>query len=288
MRNLKIALAQIEVVAGDKGKTLERMLQLIRRASDEGADLVILPELSNTEYFCIHWDYRYLAYAEPLTGPTIMAVKQAAQELGIHVIVPIYLEEGPGLKYNAAVVIENTGHVQGVYRKLHPAARRVGLEKIFFKPGGTLPVFHLGEWCVGTLICYDTYFPEAARILSLKGAELLVLPFASQYMPVWTSLLPTRAYENGLYVAAVNRVGIEPGPDWNSFMGRSLIADPFGKILVQGDARAGLIFGNIDRTVVQKRRAEMTEWFDRRPDLYGVLTRYEEDVRAEVKEFQQP
>jgi predicted amidohydrolase len=276
---MKVALAQIEVVAGSKEQTLERMLDLIRRASGIGADLVVFPELSNAEYFCVHWDYRFLDYAEPLTGPTITAIRAIARERQVHVIVPLYLEEGPGMKYNAAIVVEKTGEVQGAYRKVHPAARQ-SLEKIYFKPGTRLPIFHLGEWRVGVLICYDTYFCEAARILALKGAELLVLPFAAHHVPLWTSVLPTRAYENGLYVAAVNRVGTEPGPDWNTFMGRSLIADPFGKILVEGNGQAGLVVGDVVRAVVQQRRAEMIEWEDRRPDLYEVLTRYEEDVRA--------
>ena len=275
---MKLALAQIEVVAADKAHTLVRILELIGRAADGGAELVIFPELSNTEYFCVHWDYKYLDYAEPLTGPTITAVRAVARERQVHVIVPIYLEEGPGMKYNAAVVVEKTGDVQGAYRKVHPAARQ-SLEKIYFKPGTRLPIFHLGEWRVGVLICYDTYFCEAARILALKGAELLVLPFAAHHVPMWTSVLPTRAYENGLYVAAINRVGTEPGPDWNTFMGRSLIADPFGKILVEGDRQAGLVWGDIERSLVHQRQAEMSEWEERRPDLYDVLTRYEEDVR---------
>lgn len=276
---MQVGLVQNAVVAKDKGQTLERILNLLRRAADEGAELVVLPELANTEYFCVHWDYDYLDYAEPLEGPTITALRQVARERGVHVIAPIYLEEGPGVKYNAAVVIENTGEVQGAYRKVHPAARQ-SLEKIYFKPGTRLPLFRLGDWRVGVLICYDTYFPEAARILALQGAELLVLPFAAHFMPIWTTVLGTRAYENGFYVAAINRVGTEPGPDWNSFMGRSLIADPFGRIVVEGDARPGVVSGKLDRSLVRQRRAEMPEWHARRPDLYDVLTRYEEDVRG--------
>jgi N-carbamoylputrescine amidase len=276
---MKIALAQIEVAAGDKPQTLQRMLEMVRQAADGGADLVIFPELSNAEYFCVHWDYRYLAYAEPLTGPTIAAIQTLAAERNIHVIAPIYLEEGAGVKYNAAVVIESSGAVQGVYRKIHPAARQ-SLEKIFFKPGSRLPVFQLGGWRVGILICYDTYFAEASRILALRGAEILALPFAAHHVPMWRSVLPTRAYENGLYVAAVNRVGTEPGPDWNHFMGRSLIADPFGKIVVEGGGRRELVWGELERSVVEQRRAEMSEWEDRRPEMYEVLTQYEEEVRG--------
>jgi N-carbamoylputrescine amidase len=275
---MKLALAQLAVVPEDRRQTTTLLLELLQAAAQQGTDLVVFPELCTTEYFCVHWDYRYLSYAESCHGATVTAVTDAVRRLSINVILPIYLEDGPGMNYDAALLINRAGRIAGVYRKTHPAARQ-SLEKIYFKPGSRLGVFQVDDWCVGILICYDTYFPEAARIIALRGAELLVLPFAAHRVPMWTAVLPTRAYENGVYVAAVNRVGREPGPAWNTFMGRSLVADPFGTIVIEADDTAGLVFAKIDRAAAHARRAELAN-LRRRPDLYEALSLYEEDARA--------
>ena len=203
----------------------------------EKPDLVVLPEFFNILYFFQYRDYSYLDWAERDDGYTISRIKDKAKEHNLFIIATIYEEQAPGVYYDTAMVIDPQGTIMGKYRKTHPAAVR-SLEKIYFRFGSKYPVFKIKDWKVGIVICYDTYFPESIRSVTLNGAELVVIPFASPYKEdnMRSHTVVTRAYENGIYVAACNKVGLEG--EW-TLGGDSLIVNPLGKVLAKADKTGG-------------------------------------------------
>ena len=249
----------------------------IDQAAAQKPDLIVLPEFFNHFYFFQYHDHSYIDWAECDDGYTISKMKEKAIEHNLFIIATIYEEQGPGVYYDTAIIIDPQGTIIGKYRKTHPAARR-GFEKIYFRFGSKYPVFNIKDWKVGIVICYDTFFPEAARSVTVNGAELVVIPFASPSFPhnVWTNMLLTRAFENGVYVAAVNKVGVEGDL---TFGGGSLIADPAGKLIDKaGDTADETITAEIDRSAVYEGRKNHLMLRDRRPDLYTPLTTPTEDL----------
>lgn len=274
---MRIALAQMNSIAGDKARNLERAVGLIGEAAKGDADLVLLPEFFNTEYFAQYRDYSYLDYAEPLDGPSLTAVSEAARQFGVWVIATIYEEDRPGFLYDTAAVIDRHGIRRGEYRKTHPAAS-YSLEKIYFRPGSHFPIFNIEGWPTGIMICYDTSFPEVARILALNGADLILAPFASPKHPLWRSRHQNRALENTCFLAACNKVGHEG--EW-TFAGESLVAAPDGELLAVGSgSEEEIVFADIDRERVREVRREYPMFRDRRPDLYQALVTPTEDLQS--------
>ena len=276
---LRLALIQFHANSHDRAGNVERACAEIDRACAGAAgkpDLLILPELFNVEYFPQHRDWSYMRYAEPADGPTMVAICERARRHGVYVVAPIFEAAAPGHYYDSAMLVGPDGTIVMKYRKTHPAAME-SLEKIYFRPGSRFPVFTLPNgWKVGAIICYDAYFPEAARSVALNGADLLVIPFAGGTMHHWYDLLGVRAFENLLYVAACNKVGVEDG---QPFGGRSCVFDPLGKLVstASGDREETLIV-SIDRAQVWDARRRYTMYRDRRPDLYGVLVTEPEEL----------
>jgi predicted amidohydrolase len=272
---MRVALAQMRSVAGDKERNVARAVEFVARAAKGGADLVVLPEFFNVEYFAQYRDYKYLDYAESLDGLSLRAVATTAAEHRIWTVATVLEVRRPGAYYDTAVLIDRDGTPRGEYRKTHPAAV-YSLEKIYFRFGSKFPIFDVEGWPVGIMICYDTFFPEVARTLALRGAELIIAPFAAPKHPIWREMLVMRAFENGCYVAACNKVGIEG--DW-TFSGESMVTGPGGQVLAVASATDDdLVFADIDRDEVTASRRRYPMFRDRRPDLYGDVVAVTEDL----------
>jgi len=240
-----------------------------RVCAEQQLDLIVLPEFFNTIYFSQYHDRQYLHLAEPVDGPSLRAVRERAALHGVHIIAPIYELDEPGRYFDTAFWIDRAGEIRGRYRKVHPAATN-SLEKFYFRHGSDFPVWRVDDWSVGVVICYDTFFPEAARMAAVQGAELLVFPFAGGNIPLWYELHRIRAFENLAYVAVCDKVGREG--DW-TFGGKSVIIDPLGEILCRASAEEEeTIVGEIDRQQVFEARRRFPMYRDRQPWAYGALT----------------
>ena len=273
---MKIALIQMNSNKS-RDENVNVACNYIDQAATEKPDLVVLPEFFNNLYFFQYRDYNYIDWAEREDGYTISRIKDRAKIHNLFIIATIYEEQAPGVYYDTAMVIDPQGSIVGKYRKTHPAAVR-SLEKIYFRFGSKYPVFKIKDWKVGMVICYDTYFPESVRSVVLNGAELVVIPFASPYKEdnMRSHTVVTRAYENGVYVAACNKVG--PEGDW-IFGGGSLIVSPFGKVLAEaGMSDDKIITAEIERDLIYEARKSMPMLRDRRPDLYTAITAPTEDL----------
>jgi N-carbamoylputrescine amidase len=257
-------------VVGDKSENVARAVELIGDAAKQDADLVLIPEFYNTEYFPQYRDYKYLEYGESLDGPSLEPIAAAAKEHEVWIVATIFEKNKPGHFYDTAVLFDREGNQRGAYRKTHPAAV-YSLEKIYFRYGAHFPVFDIEGWPTGIMICYDTLFPEVARSLALRGAELILAPFAAHpaVRAFWRQLHSIRAFENGCFLAVCNKVGREG--EWD-FAGESLIASPAGELLaVASDTEDDLIVADLDRSLVDQWRQRWPMFRDRRPDLYMDL-----------------
>lgn len=269
-----VAAVQMEVKWLEPEANARAMAEWIGRATTESdVDLVVFPELSNSGYVTSRdpeFMRRFYRAAETIPGPTTRLVGEAARQHGVHVILGL-LEAHPtvaGMMANAAVVIGPDGNVSGVYRKTHLP----GEEKHYFCAGPQLPVFDTPLGRLGLLVCADNSFPEAARVLALRGAEILVIPYAVRRMPnveLYVAMTATRAYENQVFVVACNRVGQEGD---TVFMGRSAIAAPSGEILARAQAEEeGIVKATLDAEALLRARLHQSRYRDRRPDLYRSL-----------------
>ncbi len=265
---MRIALVQMTSQQAARDQNVERAAAFVVRAADQGADLVVLPEFFNTEYFPQYRDYRYMHYAETDDGYTQTRVRALARDRRLWIVSTIFEMASPGLYYDTAMLIDPEGAIIGKYRKVHPAAL-LSLEKIYFRGGSSFPTFRIGEWTVGVSICYDNLFPESCRCLALGGAELIVAPYATPIDDPWENFLTTRSLENGVYLAACNHVGQEG--EWR-MSGKSMVIDPRGRILVQASGtEEQVILAEVDREEVVRARQRFPFFRDRRPDVYQVI-----------------
>jgi len=273
---VKIALIQMNSNK-PRDENVRTACNYIDQAAAQKPDLVVLPEFFNNLYFFQYRDYSYIDWAERDDGYTISMIKDKAKTHNLFIIATIYEEQAPGVYYDTAMVIDPQGTILGKYRKTHPSAVR-SLEKIYFRFGSKYPVFKVKDWKVGIVICYDTYFPESVRSVTLNGAELVVIPFAAPYKEdnMRSHTIVTRAYENGVYVAACNKVG--PEGDW-TLGGGSLIVNPFGRVLAEaGKTGDKIITADLERDLIYQARKSMPMLRDRRPDLYTAITTPTEDL----------
>lgn len=259
----------------DIEKNVDQAVSLIEEAAAAKADLVVLPEFFNTIFFAQYWDRKYFALAEAETGYSMRRVKKAAADNRVNVIATLYEMVDSGLYYDTAFVLDRNGETVGRYRKVHPAAVN-SLEKIYFRPGDGFHVWDIEGWKVGICICYDAMFPESARMLMAKGAELIAVPYATNRTRMWFEMLRSRAFENGAYLLAANKAGLEG--EWE-FSGNSVIIDPLGDIIVSanGQQRAA-ISAEIKHDAVRDARIRYPVMRDRRPDRYADLARDKEIV----------
>ena len=272
---MKLCLIQMNSTPDHAENVARAATHIDRAVAAELPDLVVVPEFFNHPYVFQYRDYRHIDEAESADGIAISAMRAKAREHGIHIVATIFEIESAGICYDSAIVIDPSGEILGRYRKAHPAAVR-SLEKIYFRYGSHFPVFRIGEWRVGINICYDTFFPESARCAAVNGAELIVVPFACPPIACWRETMRTRAFENGVYFAPCNKVGLEG--EW-TFGGRSMIVAPNSEVLAEaGDEGDETITATLDRARVFEARRAWPMFRDRRPDLYTSITTPTEDI----------
>lgn len=272
---LKLSLIQMNS-AGERDDNLARACEHVDRVAEaEQPDLIVLPEFFNTVYFAQWRDTSLVDWAERDDGPTISAMRERARRHRAAILATIYEEEAAGLYYDTAILIDADGEIVGKYRKVQPAAVQ-SLEKLFFRFGSRFPVFRLGDWRIGLNICYDTFFPESARCAALNGAELILVPFAAPQQLLWRDVMRTRAFDNGVWFAPCNKVGLEG--EW-TFGGQSMIVDPLGQVVAEaGDDGDATLTAELDREAVFAARRRYPMFRDRRPDIYTPITTPTEDL----------
>jgi N-carbamoylputrescine amidase len=290
MASSDFVLGLVQMKCGpEKGPNMEKAVARIREAAKAGAQIVILPELFLTPYFCNTHDLKLFDLAEPIPGPSTEVLARAAKENGVVVVASLFEERMVGLCYNTAVVFDADGSMMGTYRKMHIPHDPLFYEKYYFRPGDLgFQVFPTRFGKVGTLVCWDQWFPEGARMTALKGAELLVYPTAIGWHPgetaefgkaqhdAWETIQRSHAIANGCFVAAVNRVGFEPSPigEGLEFWGASFVSDPFGVILKRGShTDEELLIVPCSRARMADVRRNWPFLRDRRTDAYADLTR---------------
>ena len=276
---------------GDAHDNLVRSERLVREAARRGAQIVCLKELFNAPYFCKSQQAERFDLAEPIPGETTDAMARLARELAVVLIVPMFERQAPGVYRNSAVVIDADGTVLGVYRKMHIPDDPLFYEKYYFTPGDTtgFKVWKTRYATIGVLICWDQWYPEAARITSLLGAQVLFYPTAIGWHPseqaewgeaqvdAWRTIQRSHAIANGVYVASPNRIGHEdePGTDGLTFFGRSFIADPFGRYVAEAGGDEAILLATCDPALIETTRRNWPFLRDRRIDAYGpILQRY--------------
>ncbi|MCE9534533.1 MAG: carbon-nitrogen hydrolase [Planctomycetes bacterium] len=272
----------------DSAANLEVAVTRVRAAAKLGAEIVCLPELFLTPYFCKTHQIELFDLAEPIPGPSTARLSAVAKEAGVVVVASLFEKRMPGLCFNTAVVFDADGSMLGIYRKMHIPHDPLFFEKYYFRPGDLgFRVFPTKFGKVGTLVCWDQWFPEGARLTALKGAEVLVYPTAIGWHPrekaefgksqhdAWETIQRSHAIANGLYVAAINRVGFEPSADGGlEFWGASFVSDPFGILLKRaGHLEEELVIVECDRRRMEDVRRNWPFFRDRRTDAYVDLTR---------------
>jgi N-carbamoylputrescine amidase len=283
-RRVRIGLVQTPC-NGDPAENLERAIAGIDVAAEHNAQIVCLPELFRTPYFCQSEDVRHFDQAEPIPGPTTEQLCATAAGRGVVIIAGIFEKRAAGVYHNSAVVVDADGRIVGVYRKMHIPHDPNYFEKFYFTPGD-LPwsSFPTRFARVGVLICWDQWFPEAARLAALTGAEIIFYPTAigwlegeqgqsaEQQAAAWETVQRAHAIANGIYVAAVNRVGREGSL---TFWGRSFVADPMGVVVARADADQQCLLAECDLTRLEQVRRSWPFFRDRRIDTYaGLMQRW--------------
>jgi N-carbamoylputrescine amidase len=287
----------------DAGTNLARAERLVREAAGRGAQIICLKELFNALYFCKAQVCDRFDLAEPIPGETTAALQRLAKELAVVLIVPMFERQAAGVYRNSAAVIDADGTLLGVYRKMHIPDDPLFFEKYYFTPGDGHLDFHgeqAGEaqgfkvWktryaTIGVLICWDQWYPEAARITALLGAQVLFYPTAIGWHPAekdewgraqvdaWRTIQRSHAIANGVYVAAPNRIGHEdePGTNGITFFGHSFIADPFGRLVAEAGEQEEILVAHCDPALIETVRRNWPFLRDRRVDAYApILQRY--------------
>ena len=280
---LRIGLVQLRC-SERPDDNLARALAGIEDAAGRGARLVCLPELFRTRYFCQAEDSARFALAEPVPGPSVEAVAKVAAARGVAVVTSVFERRAEGLYHNTAVVIDADGAIAGIYRKMHIPDDPLYYEKFYFTPGDLgFRAFETRAARVGTLVCWDQWFPEAARLTALAGAQILAYPTAIGWETgvrpeweaaehdAWETTQRAHAIANGVFVAVVNRVGVE---ERLTFWGQSFVADPFGRVLARASAtREETLVVDCDLSAIEEMRRGWPFLRDRRIDAYGDLLR---------------
>ena len=272
--------------------------QNIRKAAAQGAELIVLQELHNGLYFCQTEDTAIFAQAEPIPGPSTTRFGALAQELGVVIVLSLFERRAPGLYHNTAVVMDKDGRIAGKYRKMHIPDDPAYYEKFYFTPGdlGFEPInTSIGR--LGVLVCWDQWYPEAARLMAMRGAELLIYPTAigwessdtpeeqQRQLGAWITVQRGHAVANGLPVVTVNRTGHEPDPSGRTngiqFWGNSFVAGPQGELLAQlPNQEEAVQVVEIDRERTEHVRCWWPFFRDRRIDAFDGLThRFLDDIK---------
>jgi len=273
-----LSISSEEPIEKIKKSMIDKHVGFIEQAGKQGVQILCLQELFYGPYFCAEQKKKWYAMVEKIPdGPTVNLMQEYAKKYQMVMIVPIYEMEIVGVYYNAAAVIDADGTYLGKYRKHHIPQVDPGFwEKFYFKPGNLgYPVFKTRYADVGVYICYDRHFPEGARVLGLRGAEIVFNPSAtvaglSEYL--WELEQPAHAVANGYFVGAINRVGTEPPWNIGEFYGKSYFCDPRGKILAQASRdKDELVVADLNLDMIQEVRSVWQFFRDRRPETYREL-----------------
>ena len=290
-RTVTLGLPQMRSVE-DPAANLAAAVDRIRDAAARGAQVVCLQELFLGPYFCQTEDHRFFERAESVPGPTTARLAELATELGVVIIASIFERRAEGLYHNTAAVIDADGRYLGKYRKMHIPDDPQYLEKFYFTPGDLgFRTWQTRFGRIGVLICWDQWYPEAARLTAMSGAEILVYPTAIGWLPpekaeygerqlgAWETIQRSHAVANGVFVAAVNRVGLEASPAGGiEFWGNSFVADPNGRVIAKAGQDEETLIVSCDLGQVEVVRTHWPFLRDRRIDAYGGLTkRYLDD-----------
>jgi len=286
-RTFKLGLVQMRM-GTDPAANLERAVGKVREAAARGAEIVCLPELFRSQYFCQTEDHAKFELAETIPGPSTEALTAAARAAHVVVVASLFERRAPGLYHNTAVIIDADGSILGKYRKMHIPDDPLYYEKFYFTPGDLgFRAWDTKVGRIGTLVCWDQWYPEGARLTALAGADLLFYPTAIGWHPsekaefgaaqadAWRTMQRAHAISNGVYVAAVNRVGHEgPSGGGIEFWGGSFVSDPFGVVLAEaGRADEETLIVTVDRAHQETVRQHWPFLRDRRIDAYGGITR---------------
>ena len=275
-------------MSSDPDENLQRAIEFVEQAAADGAQVICLPELFRSQYFCQREDANLFDLAEPIPGPSTGALGEVAKACSITIVASLFERRTAGLYHNTAAVIGPDGELVGRYRKMHIPDDPGYYEKFYFTPGDLgFQAFETPAAKIGTLVCWDQWYPEAARLTALKGAELLFYPTAIGWHPqeraehgdqqrdAWRTIQRSHAIANGVYVAAVNRIGHER-PDADSpgieFWGSSFLVDPFGVVIAEASTdREEILIAEIDRRRIEDVRRNWPFLRDRRVDAYGGI-----------------
>jgi len=291
MPKKKYKIAVIQLNLNDVAENnLKKCLSWVRDAASQGAEVISLPELYSSHYFCQSEDVDNFALAEPLYSTSFIAFSALAKELGVVIIVPFFEKRMAGIYHNSAYIIDTDGSEAGLYRKMHIPDDPHFYEKFYFTPGDLgFKAFPTEKGKIGTLICWDQWYPEAARLTALQGADVLFYPTAIGWHPLekeqygenqhgaWMNVMKGHAVANGVYVAAANRIGLEQyieGTAGIQFWGSSFIAGPQGEILAQASHdKEEILIAEIDLDLQENVRQNWPFFRDRRIDAFGDITK---------------
>ena len=286
-KNFRVGLVQMAMSA-DPLANLDRAAGQVEEAARRGAQVVCLPELFRSLYFCQREDAALFDLAEPVPGPSTDRLSAVARRAGVAVVVPVFERRAPGLYHNSAAILDADGKLAGLYRKMHVPDDPAFYEKYYFAPGDLgFRAFDVAAGRIATLICWDQWYPEGARLTALQGAVVLFYPTAIGWHPhekarhgavqrdAWKTVQRGHAIANGVYVAAVNRVGHEPGEPGQpglEFWGTSFICDPFGVVVAEASTdREEILVAEIDLARIEEVRRNWPFLRDRRIDAYRGL-----------------
>ena len=270
----------------DPEENLEKAVRRVGEAAEKGAGIVCLQELFRSQYFCREEDARIFDLAESIPGPSTEQLSAAAKKAGVVVIASLFERRAAGLYHNTAAVIDADGTLLGIYRKMHIPDDPLYFEKFYFTPGDLgFRTFDTKVGRIATLVCWDQWYPEAARLAAMGGASILFYPTAIGWHPLekaefgtaqhdaWRTIQRSHAIANGIYVAAVNRVGFEGPPDHGlEFWGASFVSDPFGRVLAEASHdREEILVVECDPRLMEETRRNWPFFRDRRIDAYGPL-----------------
>ena len=291
----KFSVGLVQMSAGpEPEKNLQHAIAMVHDAAGRGAQIICLPELFQTQYFCQREDAALFDLAEPIPGPTTAKLSELAKQLRIVLIASLFEKRAAGVYHNTAAMFDSDGTLRGLYRKMHIPDDPLYYEKFYFTPGDLgFRAFDTNVGRVGTLVCWDQWYPEGARLTALQGAQVLFCPTAIGWHPAekaefgkaqhdaWRTIQRAHAIANGVYVAVVNRVGFETGNIRGKsaagtgleFWGGSFFCDPFGRVLAEASHdKEEILVGEVDLHALEDIRRNWPFLRDRRIDSYGPIT----------------
>ncbi len=291
MSKVKLALIQMKM-SSDRERNIANAISKIYKAKKKGANIICMPELFLTNYFCQSEKHSNFNLAEKIPGTTTETFSQLAKKLKIILILSLFEKRTSGIYHNTCIIVDENGKIKGKYRKMHIPDDPQYYEKFYFTPGDLgFKSFKTSKGNLGTLICWDQWFPEAARLTALKGAEIIFYPTAIGWHPrekkkfgktqlnSWLSVQRSHAIANGIYVAAVNRIGIEKqGSKKLEFWGNSVIFDPSGNIVKKAKLTEQILICEIDFKKVESARRHWPFFRDRRIEYYKDILKNPRDA----------